>query len=60
MIEQLRNSSDEVASLSGELADLFQHKRATRLLESPDETELRRMLDQAETRCVDLLMEDDA
>jgi DNA repair exonuclease SbcCD nuclease subunit len=60
MIEEIRHSPDELASLSGELADLFEHKRARRLLTLPDEMELRQILDQAEICCVDLLTEDEA
>ena len=58
-IEVLRRSPEKVGELGGVLADLYQHARASKVVASPDEATLRTLLDQAESRCVDLLAEED-
>ncbi|MDA1162223.1 MAG: DNA repair exonuclease [Planctomycetota bacterium] len=59
LIDEIRNSPEEVAALREVLTELYDHKRASRILESPNDDELHHLLDQAEICCVDLLAEDD-
>lgn len=60
LIDEIRDSPDEVSALQEVLKDLYEHRRAGRLLDSPSDDELRIFLDQAEIYCVDLLAEDDS
>lgn len=57
LIDGIRKSPQEMAALRGELADLFEHTRASKFLIPPSEDALRTMLDEAESRCADLLLE---
>jgi len=59
LIDGIRQSPDEIAGLSRELGDLYEHGRASRFLKPPDEQALRSLLDDAESRCADLLLEND-
>ena len=59
LIDEIRSSPAQVEELRGALADLYQHKRASKVEPSPDEGALRTLLDEAESRCVDLLAEED-
>ena len=57
LIDGIRQSPDEMAALHGELTDLFEHARASKFLIPPIDDALRTMLDEAENRCADLLLE---
>ena len=59
LIDSIRQSPEEMAAIRDQLADLFQHTRARKLLTPPTEDALRTMLDEAESRCADLLLEGD-
>ncbi len=59
LVNDIRRSPDEMAELQGVLADLYEHGRASKILHSPDADALRTLLDEAESRCADLLLEDD-
>lgn len=59
LIDGFRQSPEEMAALRGELADLFEHTRASKFLIPPSDDALRTMLDEAESRCADLLLEGD-
>ena len=59
-VNALRRSPEEVRELGSVLADLYQHARAGKVVKLPDEATIRTLLDEAESRCVDLLAEEDA
>jgi exonuclease SbcD len=59
LIDGIRHSPDEIAGLRLVLTDLFQHGRAGKILEPPDDDTLRSLLEEAEIRCANLLLEDD-
>jgi len=59
LIDGVRQSPDEMAGLRSVLADLYEHGRGSKFLQPPDEHALRSLLDEAENRCADLLLEDD-
>ncbi|MFV1965185.1 MAG: exonuclease SbcCD subunit D [Pirellulaceae bacterium] len=59
LIDDIRRSPDEMADLQGVLADLYEHRRASKILDPPDEDALRILLDEAESRCADLLLQED-
>jgi exonuclease SbcD len=59
LVDDIRSAPDELAELRGVLADLYEHRRASKLLDPPDEVALRTFLDEAESRCADLLLEED-
>ena len=58
LIEDVRRSPAELTALRGALADLYEHGRASKILDPPDEDAILAMLRQAESTCVDLLVED--
>ena len=58
-IADIRQSPEEMSGLRRELAELYDHARASKILQSPDDDALRAFLDEAETRCADLLLEDE-
>jgi len=59
LIDDVRRSPRELAGLKDVLSDLYEHKKAKKILASPDEDTIRAYLDEAERRCVDLLLEED-
>lgn len=59
MIHDLRESPQLQEQISGALAELYDHARAGRLLDMPDGDALLALIDEAESRCVDLFIEDD-
>jgi len=59
LIDQVRSSPEEMAGLREVLGDLYEHGRAKRVLDPPDDDALLGLLEEAEARCVDLLLEDD-
>jgi len=59
LIDSIRQSPEEMDALRGDLASLFEHTRARKFLVSPPDDALRTMLDEAESRCADLLLEGD-
>ncbi|MCZ6766209.1 MAG: DNA repair exonuclease, partial [bacterium] len=59
LVNDIRHSPGEMAELQGVLADLYEHGRASKILHSPDADALRTLLDEAESRCADLLLEED-
>jgi|GEM_PF-6884324 len=59
LIDGIRQSPEEMAALRGELTDLFEHARAGKFLIPPTHDALRTMIDDAESRCADLLLEGD-
>lgn len=59
LIDGIRQSPDEMAGLRRELTDLYEHARASKFLTMPSDDALRTMLDEAESRCADLLLEGD-
>ena len=61
LIDGIRQSTTEIAGLKCVLTDLYEHGRVSKLklLKSPDEDALRSLLDEAESRCADLLLEGD-
>ncbi|MDA0836259.1 MAG: DNA repair exonuclease [Planctomycetota bacterium] len=59
LIQEFRTSPQCLDQLKEPLNELFSHTRAGKLLDSPDEGTLLKLLEEAETRCVDLLAEGD-
>lgn len=59
LVDDIRSSPNRLAELRGVLTDLYEHRRASKLLDPPDEDALRGFLDEAESRCADLLIEED-
>jgi DNA repair exonuclease SbcCD nuclease subunit len=59
LIDGIRQSPGEIAGLRRELTDLYEHGRASRSLRLPDDSTLLSLIDEAEKRCADLLLEDD-
>lgn len=59
LIDGIRQSPEEMNALRGEVALLFQHARASKFLEQPGDDALQAILDRAEGRCADLLLEDE-
>jgi DNA repair protein SbcD/Mre11 len=59
LINDIRRSPDEVAALRGVLTDLYDHGRAGRILDPLTDAALTVLLDDAESQCVDQLLEDD-
>ena len=58
LIQEYRASPDRLAELQASLNELYTHKRAKKLLDSrPDGSVLLRLLEEAESRCVDFLAE---
>jgi len=59
LIDGIRQSPEEMNALRGEVAPLFQHARASKFLEHLGDDALQSILDRAEGRCADLLLEDE-
>lgn len=59
LVNDIRRSPDEMAELQRVIADLYEHSRASKILHSPGEDALQTLLDEAESRCADLLLGED-
>ncbi len=58
-IAEIRQDPAALGELEAALGDLYQHRRARRFLEPPDQAWLAALLDEAEIRCADLLAEEE-
>ncbi len=59
LMEGIRQEPEAIRELETALRDLYQHRRARRFLDPPDEAWLESLLDEAEIRCADLLAEEE-
>jgi len=59
LFDQVRSSPEEIAGLREALGELYENSRAKRVLDLPDDDALLGLLEEAEARCVDLLLEGD-
>jgi hypothetical protein len=57
LADEYRNDSERLEELRESLDDLYGHRRAGRFLEEPDRQQLLAILEQAESLCVDRLLE---
>jgi DNA repair exonuclease SbcCD nuclease subunit len=58
LIESIHRSPGETDALQSVLAELYEYKRAVKILRRPDDSMMRSLLDRAESLCVDMLTED--
>jgi len=59
LMDRVRSSEEEMAKLREAVDDLYGNNRAQKALDPLDEDAMRALLDEAEIRCADLLLEDD-
>lgn len=59
MINDLRDSPELLVEIHAALSELYQHRKAGKLLNLPDRNAALALLDEAENRCIDLLIEDE-
>jgi hypothetical protein len=60
LLQDVRETPEELDRIRGSLSDLFNHSKAGRFLDSPSDAELHELLDRAQDICVDLLIEEDS
>jgi hypothetical protein len=59
LVEELRNSPDQMERTRRVLGEFFDNSRASKVAVAPDDALLQRLIDRSETRCIDLLVEDE-